>query len=247
MSLTLEAIDYGGGINGNVGVSLSNITSTAGRLLVLDVAGSSTSAAWTAILSDGWTLADGAISGSMAGAQFYRIDSGSYTGISVDIGSGSMLATIRQYSGNATSGVLDDSAVDDTNSGSASITCYSGSATSIADGAAVSAHFWRDNRFVDSFGGPSLNSGFWLEDYVKPENHGFNTAHPGISLGFKSYTGSASHSVTAITSDTGDENIGVIGLYKATGGGYTHPTLSAAAMGSLTSTGGIPQVHYSFA
>lgn len=249
ISLVTGDVDVGGnGIgNGQLPITLTNIVPISGNLLVLDVTVNNTSVDWSVVTAAGWTKAVDSTTGAVLTAQFYKISDGTETGINVDIGSGRIIAAIRQFTGNATSSVLDAAGYENAYASSGTVkTGPTGSATSTVDGAAIASVGWRDGRFVNGGGAHTASNSFSFNASLDPAIVLAQDAAPWLDLLFLAYTGAASRTSTVTQFDSDEENAGVIGLYKAAAAGYTHPTLSNARMGSITTTGGIPLVDYTF-
>ena len=146
---------------------------------------------------------------------------------------------VEQYTGNATTGVLDDWAEDLTYQNSNTQSIYSGLATATAAGHALFAAVSRDQRAVEP-NQNSVNNSFSVVDSFKYTSL---TNYPGVEIYGKTIS-SGDVDCTQTTTDTGDECIGFIALFKAAGASGTTITAtgiaSAEAFGTATiTTGGV--------
>jgi hypothetical protein len=200
-----------------------NVSPASGDLLLFVYANSggnplTSDPSWTEVYESdlGTTLASGA---------FYKISDGTETSVSFSTATGNNTVKVLHFSGLASSSVLDDYGIDDSEHATASTTCFSGTATATqAAGYAVAAHISRDQRFVESTKISVDNSFSYISsDQSNPTNY------PGIEVSSKSYSSTGDYSVTQTTTDTGDENIGWIFLFKEASGGATTVTLAQAS------------------
>ena len=214
------------GVSGAFNLVFTNVVPSSGDLLVLTIgtgSGSAFTQSWSAVTGAGWTLAASSNPANESqetnAAIFYKISDGTETGINVDIGNNSPVVTATRWTGNATSSVLDATGYDNGEANAPTGTdAYSGAASSTADGAAIALVVWKDQRFAED-GTNSASNSFTIIQDIDPSNHGGVTNNANPVIAWLAYTGSASRSTTITTTDTGDENAGVIALFKAAGGG----------------------------
>lgn len=216
------------GGSGAFNLVFTNVVPSSGDLLVLTLgtgSGSAFTQSWSAVTGAGWTLAASSNPANESkethAAIFYKISDGTETGINVDIGANSPVVTATRWAGNATSEVLDAVGYDNSEADAPTgVDAYSGAASSTADGAAIALVVWKDQRFAED-GTNSASNSFTIIQDIDPANHGGVTNNANPVIAWLAYTGSASRSTTITTTDTGDENAGVIALFKAAGGGAT--------------------------
>ena len=214
------------GGSGAFNLVFTNVVPSSGDLLVLTIgtgSGSAFTQSWSAVTGAGWTLAASSNPANESkethAAIFYKISDGTETGINVDIGANSPVVTATRWAGNATSEVLDAVGYDNSEADAPTgVDAYSGAASSTADGAAIALVVWKDQRFAED-GTNSASNSFTIIQDIDPANHGGVTNNANPVIAWLAYTGSASRSTTITTTDTGDENAGVIALFKAAGGG----------------------------
>jgi fibronectin-binding autotransporter adhesin len=229
------------GVSGAFNLVFTNVVPSSGDLLVLTIgtgSGSAFTQSWSAVTGAGWTLAASSNPANESqethAAIFYKISDGTETGINVDIGSNSPVVTATRWTGNATSSVLDATGYDNGEANAPTGTdAYSGAASSTADGAAIALVVWKDQRFAED-GTNSASNSFTIIQDIDPANHGGSTNNANPVIAWLAYTGSASRSTTITTTDTGDENAGVIALFKAAGGGATISGALSVSLADVT-------------
>ena len=188
-----------------------NISPVSGNLLVAVFNnGSGTAQADVS----GWTKLTGG-AGSMSTYLFYRISDGTETSFTPNYGVGVETWKVLHFEGNATSAVLDDWDSDATNASGASTTCFSGTATAtVTDALALFAAVSRDQRFMEA-GTLSVNNSFTAISVATNTSLGIASASAGIEIWGRDVTATGNYSCTETSTDTGDENIGILAIFKA--------------------------------
>lgn len=215
MAISHVATDRANGFSSAPSITLSNITPAANNLLHVAISVWSASHTASAEPGDLTKLHESEFTSGGSfnerGAAYYKLLSGSETTFSWTMGGNVRWEIVcTEWTGNATSSVLDQAAEDVTNIGTATQTSPSGTVTPTADGIAISAHMCKDGR--DWAGTQSLSNSFSLTVDTSGDINGT------VMIGSLVYTGTASKTTTLTTDDTGDFNYGIIATFKEAGG-----------------------------
>ena len=166
----------------------------------------------------------------------YKVAAGSDT-FSVDTnGTTTLQWAVAEYSGLATSSVLDQSAENESNDGSATTSCATGTTASLgsADRFAISA--WAFDT------GNGWNSGRSYTNGSSEAVFRNGAAYPGVCIADLQLSSSSGFSETISTTDTGDEAYGLVGCFVQAGGGGD-VTVNLTGQSSTASAGTLgPQI-----
>lgn len=214
MAVAVENTGSGATASGTTHTPSFGFTPTSGRLLVLGVVQSSGTATFSNADAD-WTPIHDNIgqSRNMGAAWFYKVADGN-DGFSIDTSITTALQwAVVEFSGLATSAVLDQSAENEANDQASTTSAATGTTATlgVSNGYAVSffafdtGNGWADDR---SFTNGSTELVF--------RNGG---ANPALSLAGLQLSATTGFSETVSTTDTGDDCYGSVAVFKQPSGG----------------------------
>ncbi len=207
---------------------------TAGNLLVTVVGTDKTAGTYT--VPSGFTMIQNTSATSVSGAMAYKVATGGETAIpwSQSTSTGSIACWVAEYSGTATSNVLDVSAENESSSSSdtsvQSLSTGTTATTSQANELAIAMMAPDTMSNVD--GGRAWSNGFAETAFV---NVGI-TGGTGLSVAIKNLSSVGGQSSVYSTTDTGDQMYAAIATFRAGGGTAWHRNQSADISGTSNGT-----------
>ncbi|MDD5110053.1 MAG: Ig-like domain-containing protein [Patescibacteria group bacterium] len=195
---------------------------TAGNLLIATVSSDKTAGAYT--LPTGFTLVQSYISANVSGAMAYKVATGGETAVQWQYtNSEESNAWVGEYSGLATSGVL-DIGIEADSGANAPTSLSSGTSAVTAQNDELAIAMMANDSWKDMDGGRSWSNGYAEISYANDGNSAGGS--PSMSIATKTLSAAAAQETTYACTDTGDQAYIVLATFKAVACGASNPVLT---------------------